>query len=174
MALGAQGEILASEGNDLNVHVLAHHPGHTVGVQTGAVNQVLGMDRTTGGFQHQFVAGAEYSTHRRVGENIAPSLLELHGVGRGDLAIVDDAGGGRPQCLYPGHVGLQLFQPFRADNLQALHSIGDPPLVEGLQAGHFRLVGSHDHFAALIVLDLVFIAELAQRFGAAHAKLRFL
>ena len=69
---------------------------------------------------------------------------------------------------------LQLFQPFRADHLQSLHSVGDSPLVEGLQPGHFRIVVGHDHFAALIVLNLVFIAELAQGLGAAHTELSFL
>jgi len=58
-------------------------------------------------------------------------------------------------------VRLQLFQPFRADHFQTLDSVGDSPLVEGLQTARFRLVGGHDHLAALIVLNLVFVAKLA-------------
>ena len=90
-----------------------------------------------------------------------------------DRVVVDDARVRRVDGPDPGRVRLDLPEPLRADDLQALRSVRVAPAKQLFEAGKLGLVQRHDDLAAQTVGDAAFVAEPPQhpRAGRAEAGL---
>ena len=171
MALRAQCVVLAPERDDLDAQFLAGHSGHLVGIQPGAVDQMFGLKRPFGCLQCHGTGHVGDLLHRGTGKDVTAGLLEFIGEGDGYFCKVDYPRVGRPQCAHSNGVRLDLFQSFWADDLQVRHSVGRSPLKEVLEAAKFRLVQGDYDLSALLIFDLILIAELDHVVQAGDAEL---
>ena len=82
--------------------------GDAIGLETGAGDEVAGLDQTGGRLEDNVRSRAVDTGHVATGEDRAAGLLDVLGVRARDLTIVDDAGFRRVERTDPRRVRLEL------------------------------------------------------------------
>ena len=118
MTLGADGVVLAAEGDDADIHPLFQHGRNPVGVEAGAIDYVAGLKRPLGRLHRQRASILRYAVNRGFRKNVTAGMGETVGVGLRYFNVVCDAGAGRPEGPNAGRVRLYFPQTLRADHFQ--------------------------------------------------------
>ena len=85
--------------------------------------------------------------------------LRLRGVRQGDGPEVDDPRRRRPQRANARDAWLQLPDPLRTEDLQALYAVGGRPLAERLEPRQLGFAQRHDQLARVAEGDAVLGGE---------------
>ena len=87
------------------------------------------------------------------------SRAQLIRIGERDPAKINNPRSRRPQSSNAGNVRLDLPDPLRSDNLEAVDAIGCAPLLERHQTRDLRLVEGNNQLSAMAVGNAVVVGK---------------
>ena len=168
-ALGPQHVVLAAERDDAHLGRHPGEPGHSIGVEPAAVDEVTRLHRALRGLEHEPGRLAADRAHSGPGLDPPTALLDqLRHLAR-HLDVVHDPGLGHVDRPHRAAVRLELPDFLRRQHLEPGEAVGLPALVDILQPRQLGRVGRHDDLAAALPLDAVGVAELLHPARPVHA-----
>ena len=161
VALGAELVVFAAKGDDFDGAGFAGEGGDAVGVEAGAVDEVIGVDISGGGWGFDPPAGAVGGDFFRAAVKFegAPEFFDFDDEAGADLGVIDDAFLGDVEGCEAADVGLDFEHFFALEEAEAGEAVGGAAFVEAVEAFEFGFVGGDDEFAADFVGDGVGLAE---------------
>ena len=161
--------VFTPEGHDSDVLLHPHHPGDSVRVEAGAVDDALRPDVPLCGRDVDQAVGMAYGHDPCSGHNLPPVVAEPVGVGQGNLGVVDDPRVGRVEGPHTTGVRLQLPELLGLYHPQPGDAIGGPAPVQLIQAGKLAPISGDNYLAAHLILDAVVSAKLQEGAASGHA-----
>ena len=132
LSLRNQKVIFPAKGHDPDFRLLACHPADAVAVQSGAIDDVFGGERSASGFDHHFRVARRHSPDLCSGAY--GSALRDHDLSifPADCGVVSDAGAGHQYPEHAAAVRLNLAHLFLLQQAQSGKAVGLSALEQHL------------------------------------------
>ena len=151
-------EVLTTERNNLCIGPNSRKPSDPIALQACTVHHQPGLDFSCSILNHHPFLMTKHPRYPGIHLDFATHSLDPFSDSFCHLPIIDDPRVGNMNRLHPDHVGLDLFQPFRADSFAA-NVVGQTPLINSFQLRNLARIHCNNHLATTVKRDVFLLTE---------------